>query len=149
MLCQTKTASVIMTRRDGSIRAYRPPRNIFFTTQDDFEFYFFPTRARGPGGLGQGPGTRARAQGPGPGTRARARDPGPRPGPGTRDQGPDPGPGPRARDQGTGPGHGQVRRSPERQQFSKSSPPRSILRRGRNTSFREIPHLDIVLLKCI
>ena len=72
-LCHTKIASVIMPRRDGSIRAYRTSPTFLFTTQDDFGFLFFPTWTQAQGS-GPGPATRARAQGPGPGPWARARD---------------------------------------------------------------------------
>ena len=70
MLCQTKISSVIMTRRDGSIRACRLPRNIFFTRR--FWIFIFSDSAQGLG-PGAGPGTRDQGPGPGLGTRARAR----------------------------------------------------------------------------
>ena len=60
MVCKTKIAPVIMTCRDGSIRAYRPSRSFFSMAQNDFGFYFFAfLRTRAPG-----PGPWARALGP-------------------------------------------------------------------------------------
>ena len=156
MLCKTKIASVVMTRRDGSIRAYRPSRSFFPRRKTIWDFDFFkmlcktkiasvimtcrdglirayrPSRtflsmARNDFGFLFFPISSPWAQGPGPRARALA-------------QGPGPGPGPRARARAQ-----MLRRRPERQQFSKSSPPPPILRRGRNTSFRETPHLDVGL----
>ena len=67
MLCQTKIGSVIMTRRDGSIRAYRPSRTFLSMARNDFGFLFFPISSPWAQGLGPGPWPRARAQGLGPG----------------------------------------------------------------------------------
>ena len=96
MVCKTKIACVIMTCRDGSIRAYRLSRTRFFTRQNDFAIFIFPiplppplppawtclrpglaygldlpmawTCLRlGPRARPMGLGPWARAQGPGPG----------------------------------------------------------------------------------